>query len=199
MSRSTRLLSRAALTTLALSLSIAGGAARAAGPSEAMGKSATSAPAAAPWVQVDSAWVRPMVPGQTATGGFMVLTARQALTLEGFSMSRAGVPELHEMTMDGHVMRMRAIPSLALPAGQAVVLRPGGHHLMLTQLQDTLKAGDALSLTLKLRTADGKAVTQTVSVPVQAHMMMPAAGGGAGASAPMMPGAGGHHHHGMAH
>ena len=70
---------------------------------------------------------------------------------------------------------------------------------MLTQLQDTLKAGDALSLTLKLRTADGKAVTQTVSVPVQAHMMMPAAGGGAGASAPMMPGAGGHHHHGMAH
>ena len=48
-------------------------------------------------------------------------------------------------------------------------------------------------------TADGKAVTQTVSVPVQAHMMMPAAGGGAGASAPMMPGAGGHHHHGMAH
>ena len=92
MSRSTRLLSRAALTTLALSLSIAGGVARAAGPSEVMGKAATSAPAA-PWVQVDSAWVRPMVPGQTATGGFMVLTARQALTLEGFSMSRAGVPD----------------------------------------------------------------------------------------------------------
>ena len=197
MSRSTRLLSRAALTTLALSLSIAGGVARAAGPSEVMGKAATSAPAA-PWVQVDSAWVRPMVPGQTATGGFMVLTARQALTLEGFSMSRAGVPELHEMTMDGHVMRMRAIPSLALPAGQAVVLRPGGHHLMLTQLQDTLKAGEALSLTLKLRTHDGKAVTQMVNLPVKAHMLMPASGG-AGASAPMNSGSGGHHHHGMAH
>ena len=157
-----------------------------------------SAAEAAP-VLVQGAWIRATVPGQTATGGFMVLTARQALTLEGFSMSRAGVPELHEMTMDGHVMRMRAIHSLALPAGQAVVMRPGGHHLMLTQLQDTLKAGDALSLTLKLRTADGKAVTQTVSVPVQAHMMMPAAGGGAGASAPMNSGSGGHHHHGMAH
>jgi copper(I)-binding protein len=66
---------------------------------------------------------------------------------------------------------------------------------MLTQLQETLKEGELLSLTLKLRTADGKAVTQTVSLPVKAHMMMPAAG----ASAPMDPGAGGHHHHGMAH
>jgi len=196
MSRSTRLLSCAAFTTLALSHSIAGGVVHAAGPAAAAGKQAATAPAAAPWVQVESAWVRPMVPGQTATGGFMVLTARQALTLEGFSMTRAGVPELHEMTMDGQVMRMRAIPSLALPAGQAVVLRPGGHHLMLTQLQESLKAGDVLSLTLKLRTADGKAVTQTVSVPVQSHMMMPPAG----AAMPMNPGSGGHHHHhGMAH
>lgn len=194
MSRSTRLLSRAVFATLALSASIAGGVAHAADRSGAAGKPAATTPAAAPWVQVDSAWVRPMVPGQTATGGFMVLTARQALTLEGFSMTRAGVPELHEMTMDGHVMRMRAIASLALPAGQAVVLRPGGQHLMLTQLQDSLKEGDVLALTLKLRTADGKAVTQTVNVPVQAHMMMPAAG----ASAPMQHGAGGHHH-GMAH
>ena len=200
MSRSTRLLSRAVFTMLALSLSIAGGVAHAGGPSGAAGKSAAPAtPVAAPWVQVDSAWVRPMVPGQTATGGFMVLTARQALTLEGFSMTRAGVPELHEMTMDGQVMRMRAIPSLALPAGQAVVLRPGGHHLMLTQLQESLKAGDVLSLTLKLRTADGKAVTQTVNVPVQAHKMMPSAGGASSGAMPMQPGSGGHHHHGMAH
>ena len=187
--------SRTVLATLALSVSLGGVMAQPLTPSSAPSKSAKPAPAAAPWVQVDSAWVRPMVPGQTATGGFMVLTARQALTLEGFSMARAGVPELHEMSMDGHVMRMRAIPSLALPAGQAVVLRPGGHHLMLTQLQETLKEGELLSLTLKLRTADGKAVTQTVSLPVKAHMMMPAAG----ASAPMDPGAGGHHHHGMAH
>lgn len=197
MSRSTRLLSRTAFTTLALSLSIAGGVVHAAGSSGKAGKPATSTPAEASWVQVDSAWVRPMVPGQTATGGFMVLTARQALTLEGFSMRRAGVPELHEMTMDGQVMRMRAIPSLALPAGQAVVLRPGGHHLMLTQLQEALKEGDTLALTLKLRTADGQAVTQTVNVPVRAHMMMPAAG--AGTSAPMQSGSGGHHHHGMSH
>lgn len=198
MSRSIRLLSRAVLATLALSASLGGAMAQSVQPSSPASKSAKPAPATAPWVQVDSAWVRPMVPGQTATGGFMVLTARQALTLEGFSMARAGVPELHEMTMDGQVMRMRAIPSLALPAAQAVVLRPGGHHLMLTQLQEPLKEGDVLSLTLKLRTADGKAVTQAINLPVKGHMMMPAAGAATGASTPMHSGSGGHHHQ-MAH
>lgn len=194
MSRSIRLLSPVALAALALSLSLGGGIAHAAGPSDTASKQAMSAPAPAPWVQVDSAWVRPMVKGQTATGGFMVLTARQPLTLEGFSMSRAGVPELHEMTMDGNVMRMRAIPSLALPAGQAVMLRPGGHHLMLTQLPDALKDGELLSLTLKLRTAEGKSVTQAINVPVKTLMVLPAAS----ASSPM-GGAGNQHHHGMAH
>lgn len=194
MSRSIRLLSPVALAALALSLSLGGSIAHAAGPSDTASKQAMSAPAPAPWVQVDSAWVRPMVKGQTATGGFMVLTARQPLTLEGFSMSRAGVPELHEMTMDGNVMRMRAIASLALPAGQAVMLRPGGHHLMLTQLPDALKDGELLSLTLKLRTAEGKSVTQAINVPVKTLMVLPAAS----ASAPM-GGAGNQHHHGMAH
>jgi copper(I)-binding protein len=185
MSRFHRLLASTVFTTLALSCGIGGGA-WAAEP--------TVSPAAAPWVQVDAGWIRSMVKGQTATGGFMALTARQALTLEGFSMARAGVPELHEMTMDGQIMRMRAIPSLALPAGQTVTLRPGGHHLMLTQLQEVLKEGEVLSLTLKLRTTDGKAVTQTVNLPVKTNMMVPAAN----KSTPMNPGQGGHHH-GMAH
>ena len=91
---------------------------------------------------------------------------------------------------------MRRFFCETITAATATITGDDAHHI--TRVL-RLKAGDALSLTLKLRTADGKAVTQTVSVPVQAHMMMPAAGGGAGASAPMMPGAGGHHHHGMAH
>ena len=195
MSRSARMLCRPLLTSLALSLAMGAGAAQAASPAAKTAPKRATAESAAPWVQVDAAWIRPMVPGQTATGGFMVLTARQALTLEGFSMTGSGVPELHEMTMDGQVMRMRAIPSLALPAGRAVVLRPGGHHLMLTQLGEPLKEGDSLSLTLKLRTADGKALTQTIAVPVKAHMMMPAGD----TSAPMSGGGAHQHHHGMGH
>jgi periplasmic copper chaperone A len=187
MSRSLRLLSRTTAAVLALSFTVGVAQGNQASPDVAP-RQGHNASATAQWVQVDSAWIRATVKGQTATGGFMVLTARQPLTLEGFSMTRPGVPELHEMTMDGQVMRMRAISTLALPAGQAVVLRPGGQHLMLTQLQGMLKEGDALELTLKLRTADGKAVTQTVSVPIKGHMMMPGT-----------PGQGVQHHHGMAH
>jgi periplasmic copper chaperone A len=130
-----------------------------------------SAAANAHYVTVENAWVRPMVKGQSATGGFMVLTASQDLTLVGFATAVARTSELHEMAMDGQVMRMRAIDSLKLPAGQAVTLRPGAHHLMLMDVKQPLKVGDELTLTLKLKAADGKALTQDIKVPVKAAQM----------------------------
>lgn len=194
MSPLTRFVFSPALTALMVALSLSAGGVRAAGTSSPTKPAAAAkAKAAAPWVKVESAWVRAMVKGQTATGGFMSLTAVQPLTLEGFAMSRPGTPELHEMAMDGNVMRMRAIETLALPAGQAVVLRPGAQHLMLTELKEPLKDGDTVTLTLKLRTADGKKLTQDVQIPVTAgHMMMSPAQGASEAPA-------GAHHHGMHH
>ena len=47
----------------------------------------------------------------------------------------AGVAEVHEMSMEGTTMRMRAVGSLELPAGQAVELKPGGYHVMLMDLE----------------------------------------------------------------
>lgn len=136
-------------------------------------------------VKVDNAWIRATVKGQSGTGGFMNLTATQPLTLVGFSTSVAAESELHEMAMDGDVMRMHAVPSLPLPAGQTVELRPGmdGHHLMLMGLKRQLKEGDEVALTLKLRTADGKNLTQEVKVPVKSGSMtmMPAASAASGA------------------
>lgn len=115
----------------------------------------------------------------------MSLTASQPLTLVGFSTSAAAESELHEMAMDGDVMRMQAVPSLPLPAGQTVELRPGmgGHHLMLMGLKQQLKEGDEVALTLKLRTADGKTLTQDVKVPVKSGSMTmaPAASAPSGA------------------
>jgi copper(I)-binding protein len=158
-------------------------------------------------VAVDGAWIRATVKGQSGTGGFMNLTASQALTLIGFSSSVAGSSELHDMTMDGGVMRMRAIESLELPAGKTVSLRPGmgGQHLMLMDLRQQLKEGEEVSLTLKLRAADGKVLTQEVKVPVKGGSMTMAPAQGAcpmqsSASAPNCAGqggqGGGHHHHG---
>jgi len=123
-----------------------------------------------PLVKVDNAWIRPAVPGQTATGGFMQLTATKDLVLEGVSTPVAGESELHEMAMDGDVMRMRPVPSISLPAGKTVSLQtgPGHQHVMLMGLKQPLKVGDEVSLTLKLRqTGSKKTLKQEIKVPVK--------------------------------
>lgn len=118
-------------------------------------------------VKVQGAWLRPAVKGQSGTGGYMRLTSARDLTLLGFSVStRLGKGELHEMSMDGDVMRMREIESLPLPAGRTVELRPGAHHLMLTGLQRGLKTGEKIEVELRLKDAAGKTFTQAVAVPV---------------------------------
>ncbi len=121
-----------------------------------------------PLVKVDDAWVRQAVKGQSGTGGFMTLTSRVPLTLVGFRSPVASSAELHEMSMQGDVMRMRAIDALPLPAGQAVALQHGGHHLMLTGLKQPLSVGAQVPLTLLLRNGQGQVLKQTIKVPVQA-------------------------------
>lgn len=119
-------------------------------------------------VEVSGAWVRATVPGQSGTGGFMSLRSKDGpLQLVGFSTPVAGSAELHEMAMDGNVMRMRPVASLDLPAGQAVELKPGGHHLMLMSLKTPLKAGASVPVVLQLKTPEGRVLEQRVSVPVR--------------------------------
>lgn len=117
-------------------------------------------------LRVESAWARASVQGQSGTGAFMTLTAREPLELVGVSTPVAGVAEVHEMKMEGDVMRMRALPSLALPAGKPVELKPGGHHLMLMELKTPLKPDTRVPVTLHLRDAKGVASKVDVLVPV---------------------------------
>lgn len=118
-------------------------------------------------VDVKDAWVRTAVPGQLATGGFMKITARENLTLVGVRSPVAGVAEVHEMKMDGDVMRMRALPAgLELPAGKTVELKPGGYHLMLLDLKQPLARGATVPVTLVLKNAKGAESLQELKVPV---------------------------------
>jgi periplasmic copper chaperone A len=117
-------------------------------------------------VDVKDAWVRTSVPGQKATGGFMKLTARENLTLVGVRTPVAGVAEVHEMKMEGDVMRMRALPALELPAGKTVELKPGGYHLMLLDLKQPLAKGSTVPVTLVLKNAKGAESLQELKVPV---------------------------------
>lgn len=112
--------------------------------------------AAVAQVQVAEPWARATVAGQQASGAFMTLTSPRDARLVAVKSPSAGVVEVHEMALENNVMRMRAIPSLALPAGKAVVLRPGGYHVMLMDLKAPLQVGDHVSLTLTFEGADGK-------------------------------------------
>lgn len=123
---------------------------------------------------VSDAWVRGMVAPQRATGAFMKITSAQGGKLVAVSTPAARVAEVHEMVMQGDVMAMRAIESLDLPAGQAVELKPGGHHLMLMAIDQPLKAGDTVPLTLTIEGKDGKRETLELKVPVKAAGAAPA-------------------------
>ena len=119
-------------------------------------------------VAVEGAWARAALQGQPTSAGYMTLTAREPLTLLGASSPAAGVVELHEMKLDGDVMRMRALNELALPVGKSVELKPGGLHFMLMELKAQFKPGLTVPLTLRLRDAKGAERTLQVALPVSA-------------------------------
>lgn len=131
----------------------------------ALASGLAQAQTAAP-VTVDGAWVRASVQGQKATGAFMRLTASEATRLVGAASPAAGVTEVHEMKMEGDVMKMRAIPALELPAGKTVELKPGGYHVMLLDLKAPLAKDTAVPLTLVFQDAKGAESTLNLSVPV---------------------------------
>jgi copper(I)-binding protein len=116
---------------------------------------------------VKDPWVRGTVPQQKATGAFMQLTSTQGGKLVSASSPSAGVVEVHEMAMEGSTMKMRAVPSLDLPAGKSVELKPGGYHVMLMDLKAPLKEGDSVAITLVVEGKDGKKESVEVKAPVK--------------------------------
>ena len=118
-------------------------------------------------VEVKDAWARATVAGQTASGAFMKITAKEVAQLVGADSSAAEVVEVHEMRLEGNVMRMRAAPVIDLPVGQTVELKPGGYHVMLMDLKAPLKAGSSLPLTLTFRNAKGVESKVQLQVPVR--------------------------------
>ncbi len=118
-------------------------------------------------VTVKDAWVRTTVPGQKGTGAFMSLTAKNDLRLVGASSAVAGVAEVHEMKMEGDIMRMRAVQGgLHLPAGKTVELKPGGFHVMLFDLKAALPKDTTVPVTLVFKDAKGAESKLELNVPV---------------------------------
>ena len=97
----------------------------------------------------------------------MQITSAQDAQLVAASSPVAGVVEVHEMTMEKDVMKMRAMKGLDLPAGKSVELKPGGYHVMLMDLKQQMKEGDTVPLTLVIEGTDKKRSTIEVKAPVK--------------------------------
>ena len=132
-----------------------------------------SASAVAQSIEVKDPWVRAAVPGQTGTGAFMKITAKDGSRLVSASSPVAGVTEVHEMKMEGNIMKMRALESgLELPAGKTVELKPGGYHVMLMDLKGPLAKDSTVPLTLVFKDAKGAESRIELKVPVSTAPVM---------------------------
>jgi copper(I)-binding protein len=125
-------------------------------------------------VRIEDAYARPTPPGARTGGAYFTVENQggQADRLLRVSSPAAKSAEIHKMTMDGNIMRMRSVPSLDIPAGAKVTLRPGGYHVMLVGLERPLVAGQHVPLTLtfeKAGTIDVHADVEAAPAGAQAH------------------------------
>lgn len=100
---------------------------------------------------ISAPWSRATPAGSQVAAGYVVITNKglSAERLVSFTTDLADQPEVHEMTNEGGVMKMRPlIKGLVIPAGGTVKLEPGGYHLMLLKLKKPLTAGQRFKATL---------------------------------------------------
>lgn len=146
-----------------------------------VGRKAEGAPMAEPTaahadgLHAMDAWIRlPAAAGRPAGGFLSIMGSRSADQLIGVDSPRAERIELHSMTSDNGVMRMRREDSLAVPAGGTLSLAPGGNHLMLFGLAPDVKAGDSIPLTLRFKSGrtiavDARTVAPAAAPPMEHH------------------------------
>jgi hypothetical protein len=131
-------------------------------------------------VTVKEPWVRATVPQQKATGAFMRLQSAVPARLVSASSPLTPDVEVHEMSMEGDVMRMRQVQAIELPAGKTVELKPGGYHIMFLNLSKQVREGDTVSVTLLVETRDGKRTPVKVEAPVRSLAAATPAASGSG-------------------
>ena len=118
-------------------------------------------------IEIEQPWARATPKGATIGAGYMKITntGTEPDRLVGGSVSFAQHFELHSMTMEQGVMKMREVKDgLEIKPGETVELKPGGYHVMFVGLKQPLKQGADLTVTLNF----AKAGTVEVKYPVEA-------------------------------
>jgi copper(I)-binding protein len=102
-------------------------------------------------IEIVQPWSRATPSTAPSAGGFLKLTNKGTAPdrLIAIETPAAKQAELHEMKMDGAVMRMRELENgVALPPGQTVELKPGGYHVMFIGLKAPFVKDQKVSATL---------------------------------------------------
>ena len=118
-------------------------------------------------LELSAPFARATLPNQPVGGGYVTITNNGAAPdrLVSATSPAAGMVEIHEMRMEGDVMKMRALPEgVEIAPGQSAALAPGGLHLMFMQLNGPFKAGDSIPVTLTFE----KAGSVEIALPVLA-------------------------------
>lgn len=102
---------------------------------------------------VTDGWVRSGPPSMAMRAGFGTVgnDCPMPLAITGASSPAFGHVSLHETTRVDGISRMRAVPELVVPPGEAAVLAPGGLHLMLGEPRAPLAPGDTVMVEFALR------------------------------------------------
>lgn len=113
-------------------------------------------------VNITDAWARATAPGQKNGSVALVITSQKEARLIAVSSKASSSAEIHTMSMDNGVMKMRQLEYLPLPAMQSVSLGPGGDHLMLFGLKKPLVEGSQVPLSLTVRFSDNR--TENINI-----------------------------------
>ena len=117
-------------------------------------------------IDIGHPYARPTREGQMVGAGYLKLANKGPVDrLVSATSPAAGSVEIHSMTMEGDVMKMRQVDAIELATGQTVELKPGGYHLMLMGLKAPLKVGEKFPLTLKFEKSGEVVVTVNVEEP----------------------------------
>lgn len=102
-------------------------------------------------IEVSGGWIRATAPGQDQGGADLSIISKQSATLVGASSPVCKMVQLHTMTNENGMMRMREVKAIKIPAGKRVNLRESGYHLMLVGLKAPLKEGETVPLILSFK------------------------------------------------
>ncbi|MDP1730205.1 MAG: copper uptake system-associated protein [Devosia sp.] len=136
-------------------------------------------------LEISGAFTRATLPSAKVGGGFLTIVNKggEADRLIGAASPVAEKVQLHQMKMEGDVMKMAELEhGIEIPAGETVVLAPGGLHIMFMGLKQAFEEGSAIPVTLTFEKAG--------TVEVQLQVGAVGADAATGTHAPM------HHDHG---